>query len=293
MMRSGETCIINSMNRKRVGMSSVNRPSGKPSQTNSAPMKSAEDWASLRRRADTCSGSPSGWARPSVTTHITTFSPAWAKRSSVPPQLTSKSSGWAPIARIFIVPPAFRVMNDRKNFPLLAEPLSQSFRFFRFMHIRGWILPAAIFGSECIRLFGTPTPPSVRPGARVCRRQHRVNHCPSRLDRVLAAKERAVTCHCISQKSLVGRLLARLFLNQKEILLFAHKFLSFALDPRRERNGRLGRKSKAQIVCLPDRRWRVVEESLWRWLELDEHLVDSFRQIFARAQVPGNAIPAP
>src|SRR5215213_8842706 len=225
MMRSGETCIINSMNRKRVGMSSVNRPSGKPSQTNSAPMKSAEDWASLRRRADTCSGSPSGWARPSVTTHITTFSPAWAKRSSVPPQLTSKSSGWAPSARVS--------------------------------------------------------------------RQHRVNHCPSRLDRVLAAKERAVTCHCISQKPLVGRLLARLFLNQKEILLFAHKFLSFALDPRRERNGRLGRKSKAQIVCLPDRRWRVVEESLWRRLELDEHLVDSFRQIFARAQVPGNAIPAP
>jgi len=102
MIRSGCTCMMAAMNLKRVGRSSIRRPSRAPRQAMPAPTRSASRFASEKRRAATLAGSPGGLPPPSVAMRISMCAPICASRSKVPPQSTSRSSGWAPIARTFI-----------------------------------------------------------------------------------------------------------------------------------------------------------------------------------------------
>ena len=64
-------------------------------------------------------------------------------------------------------------------------------------------------------------------------------HGPRRFDGVFTGKQRVVTVHRVGQQALVGRLLAGLLFEQRELALVADEFLAGPLDAGGERDRRV------------------------------------------------------
>ena len=67
-----------------------------------------------------------------------------------------------------------------------------------------------------------------------------IDHRPGGLNRVLTGEKRAVAGHGVAQEPLVGRFLARLFIEQVKLALVADELLAGALDASGQGNGGAG-----------------------------------------------------
>jgi hypothetical protein len=81
-----------------------------------------------------------------------------------------------------------------------------------------------------------------------------IDHRPGGLNRILAAEERSVAGHGITQKPFVGRLFSTLFVDQVEFSLIADELFACALDASGEGNGGTGGDLKSDIVGPAGRR---------------------------------------
>ena len=85
--------------------------------------------------------------------------------------------------------------------------------------------------------------------------EDRVDNRPSGLNRILTREKRAVACHRVAEKPLIGRFLSRLFIKQVQLTLVTDKILTCTLNASGERDGGVGGKAEAQIVG-PTGNWR-------------------------------------
>lgn len=133
-----------------------------------------------------------------------------------------------------------------------------------------WVVPAAMCREKRIGLFRPPATLRIKLN-RMVRIEYGVNYRPGRFDGILAGEKCSVSCHGITQQSLVGCLLPCLFIQQEEFTLVANELLAGPFDARSQGNSRIGRKPEAKIVGSTFRRCRIVEQSLWRRLQFHQH----------------------